>query len=266
MTTRTLLLLPAAALLLAACGPRIEPVMRPGEVIQPESPAVIERARAEGEAERAYLGEMADHAYADALARCAPAICDAIGRGELMLGMSRTEVLAATRSSAGAWETRGSAGTEIMTGGRGATGPSDVRGEVAFVTMQDGRLRSVTYRHPEGYRTVATPADATDEGRRAARADALLREGEDFAARGDLAGALDRFDRADILRPGHPETTLQIATTLDKQLRPLEALMRYQLFLHQMELDRIEARGEAAARMAEAIALARERIIVLERR
>jgi hypothetical protein len=78
--------------------------------------------------------------------------------------------------------------------------------------------------------------------------------------------ALDRYDRADVIRPGDAETNLRIASTLDKQLRPLEAIMRYQLFIHQMELERIRARGEAAARIAEAIALAHQRIIVLERR
>jgi hypothetical protein len=84
-----------------------------------------------------------------------------------------------------------------------------------------------------------------------------------MANRLDLA--LARYDQADILRPGHPETTLRIATTLDKQLRPVEALIRYRLFLHQLELEKIEAQGDAAAKLAEAIALAQQRIIVLEK-
>jgi len=57
----------------------------------------------------------------------------------------------------------------------------------------------------------------------------------------------------------------RIATVLDKELRPIEALIQYRLFLHQLELENIEARGDAAAKMADAIARARERIIVLEK-
>jgi hypothetical protein len=57
----------------------------------------------------------------------------------------------------------------------------------------------------------------------------------------------------------------KIATLLDQQLRPIEALMRYKRFLHQMELERINAVGDAYAKQADAIARARERIIVLEK-
>jgi hypothetical protein len=57
----------------------------------------------------------------------------------------------------------------------------------------------------------------------------------------------------------------RIATVLDKQLRPIEALIRYQLFLHQLELEKIRATGEAYGHLASAIAHARERVIVLER-
>jgi hypothetical protein len=42
--------------------------------------------------------------------------------------------------------------------------------------------------------------------------------------------------------------------------------MRYQRFLHQMELERINAYGEAYAKQAAAIAYAKERIIVLEKK
>ena len=58
----------------------------------------------------------------------------------------------------------------------------------------------------------------------------------------------------------------RIATTLDKQLRPIEAILRYQLFIHQLELEKINARGDAAAKIAEAIARAHERIVVIENR
>ena len=92
--------------------------------------------------------------------------------------------------------------------------------------------------------TVSTPADATLAGQAAARAEALLREGDEYAAAGRLDLALERYDRADVIRPGNAETTLRIASTLDKQLRPMEAALQYRLFLHRLELEQIEARGE----------------------
>jgi hypothetical protein len=57
----------------------------------------------------------------------------------------------------------------------------------------------------------------------------------------------------------------RVATLLDLQLRPVEALMRYQRFLQQLELQRIDAVGTANAKLAEAIALAQQRIVVLQR-
>jgi hypothetical protein len=58
----------------------------------------------------------------------------------------------------------------------------------------------------------------------------------------------------------------RIASVLDKQLRPIQARIQYELFLHRLEMEKIRARGEVAANIAEAIARARERIIVLEKR
>ena len=130
----------------------------------------------------------------------------------------------------------------------------------------NGVVTSYTYREPLGFRLVSSAADATLEGRATAQADALLRQGDEYAAAGRLDLALDSYDRADVIRPGHAETNLRIASTLDKQLRPIEAILRYQLFIHQLEIEKINARGEAAARIAEAIARAHERIIVLENR
>ncbi|MBA2245459.1 MAG: hypothetical protein H0W11_10910 [Gemmatimonadetes bacterium] len=261
----------AAALLLttAACGPRIrpvQPIMDNGAMLPPTGDATVARARAEGEREQARLAEQRDAVAAAAVANCAPAICAAIARGELAVGMDETQVLAATRTTDDAWEARGTGAARVMTPRAGPGRPSDAVGEVAFVNLQNGVVSGYTYREPQGFRTVTSAADATLAGRAAAQAEAMLREGDDYALRGDLARALDRYDRADILRPGNPETTLRIATTLDKSLRPIEAIMRYQLFIHQLELERIHARGEAAAKIAEAIARAHERIIVLERR
>jgi hypothetical protein len=49
-------------------------------------------------------------------------------------------------------------------------------------------------------------------------------------------------------------------------LRPREAELRYQLFLHRLEIEKIEAIGNANARLADAIVQARQRLIVLEKR
>ena len=65
----------------------------------------------------------------------------------------------------------------------------------------------------------------------------LLREGDDLVARGDFNGALNRYDRAQVLRMNDPIVDYRIATVLDKQLRPIEAQIRYQLFLHKLELE-----------------------------
>jgi hypothetical protein len=93
----------------------------------------------------------------------------------------------------------------------------------------------------------------------------LVREGDDLAANGNFPAALDRYDRASLLVPNDAEVDYKIATSLDKLLRPVEALLRYQLFLQKLEIERIDARGRASAALAEAIALAQQRILILER-
>ncbi len=266
-------LLAAAALAVSAgaCTPGIrplQPVMENGAVLAPqrETDELVDRARAEGETLRGRLADERGRNEAAALAGCSGRTCDAIARGEVALGMSESQVLAATRTTAEAWDSRGSGRGRVMTGRDERSGPRDAVGEIAYLTLQNGAVRGITYREPQGFRAVAAPADATLRGVAAARAEALLREGDDFAARGDLAGALDRYDRADVLRADDPETTLRIARTLDKSLRPYEAGLRYRMFLHQMELERIRVTGEAYARWAAAIAEARDRVVVLDRR
>jgi hypothetical protein len=261
-------LLALLAVSAAACGPRVQPVrpiMDNGQMLPTHSDETIARARHEAEIERSRLADQRAQTAATALATCVGAVCDAVARNEMMLGMNEAQVMAVTRTTPEAWEIRGAAHAAVMTPRTFNGGPRDGVGEVVSVTLQDGHVRGYTYRESQGFRTVTTLADATAAGRAAAQADAMLREGDEFALAGDLARALDRYDRADILRPNHPETTLRIATTLDKSLRPIEAIIRYQLFIHQLELERIHARGEAAARIAEAITMAQQRIIVLER-
>jgi hypothetical protein len=254
------------AIALTGCAPRLAKVVSQGELLRTNTPEVVDQARLEGELERERLTEARLGATMAALSSCAPAVCEAITRGEVVLGMSEPQVLAATRTTPEAWEVRSSGFVTVMTPRHGDRGPRDAVAELAFVNIQGGRVASYTYSEPQGFRTIASPADAGFTGRAAAQAEALLRQGDQYAAAGDLALALQRYDQADVLRPGDAQTTLRIATTLDKQLRPIEAILRYRLFLHQLELERIQAHGEAAARMAEAIARAHERIVVLERR
>mgnify|MGYP006178576265 CR=1 FL=1 len=85
---------------------------------------------------------------------------------------------------------------------------------------------------------------------------------------GDLTAKQRAFlrSRAHVLKPEDPMITYRVATSLDKMLRPREAEIQYRLFLHQLELERIDALGDAYAKIAEAMAYARERIVVLERR
>lgn len=264
--TKTLLVLALAAGG-AACGPKVQPkaIMQNGGTIISLSDETVAAARAEGAAEQARLSGDAAERAAVAMATCMPDVCRAIARGEVALGMSADQVYVATHSAPAAWQERTSGRATLLTAQPGSRAPEDAVGEVVMVALENGAVRSYTYREPQGLRTVASAADATAAGRAAAQVEVLLREGDDFALRGDMVGALDRYDRADVLRPGNPETTLKIARALDKQLRPVEALVRYQLFLHQMELERIQARGDAAAKMAEAIALAQQRIVILER-
>ncbi|CAN5870921.1 hypothetical protein BH23GEM5_BH23GEM5_19070 [soil metagenome] len=263
-------LFPLTLVLLAACGPRIQaprPIMSNGATLRSTTDQTVARARIEGEAEQERIAMERAASASTALATCAPALCGAISRGELAIGMSEAQVLASTRTTADAWNLRGTGRTRVMSAQANAgTGPSDAVAEIAYIAMQDGRVRSYTYREPQGFRTVATPGDATEAARAASQADAMLREGDAFALRGDFVGALDRYDRADVLRPNDGQTSLRIARTLDKQLRPVEAELQYRRALQQLQIELIRAEGEVAARIAEAIALAHQRIIVLERR
>jgi tetratricopeptide (TPR) repeat protein len=259
------------ALLLVAvggCAPtRVHerPVLQTGDRVQPAD-AVVQQTRAEVERDRREAEERRDVLAAGALADCVPAVCEAIARGELALGMSETQVLAATRTTEGAWQVRDAGGASVMVPRSLGTAPRDAVGELAMVQLRGGRVAAYSYHEAQGVRVVSAPQDATTEGRASALAEMLIREGDDLAARGELNQALDRYDRAHVLRPDDAMTEYRIATVLDKQLRPIEALIRYQLFLHGLEMERIRVTGEAYGQLANAIAHARERVIVLERR
>ena len=205
-----------------------------------------------------------DSITATAFAGCAPAVCAALGRGELALGMTEAQVLAATRTTDLAWSARRSGSVSVLAPRDLEASPRDAVATVALVQLANGGVASITYREPQGLRTVTSPGDV--DGANRARAVALSREGDALAAAGDFTAALERYDRASVVDRADAELQYKIATSLDKLLRPREAELRYQLFLHQLELQKIEAHGNANAKLADAIAQAKERIVVLDRR
>jgi len=265
MITRVLTLV--VALAAAACAPKRvkeEPVLRNGERV-PDPDATVEAVRQETEARRAELAARRGELAADAMATCTGVVCDALARGEVALEMTEAQVLAATGTTDEAWQIRRNGRITVMVPRSLVDAPRDAVGELAMVQLRDGAVASYGYRDAQGVRVVRQPSDATTAGRANALAEMLIREGDDLVARGDLDAALDRYDRAQVLQPDNVELEYRIATVLDKQLRPVEALIRYQLFLHRLELEKIEAVGDAYAKLADAIARARERIIVLEK-
>lgn len=252
-----------------ACAPkRIDDeslrVMENGDRVR-ENDGPVRAAAHQYEQDRQAADERRGAIMADALATCAPAVCAAVTRGEVMLGMNRAQVLASTGTTEDAWQIRHSGNASVFVPANAANPPSDVVADLALVQMRDGRVSAYSYREAQGVRLVSAPADATTEGRADALAEMLIREGDDFAAFGDLDAALDRYDRASVLRAADPLLEYRIATVLDKALRPYEALLRYQLFLHQLDIERIQAVGEAYAGIAAAQVHARERILILER-
>ncbi|HEX7052090.1 MAG TPA: hypothetical protein VF188_17915 [Longimicrobiales bacterium] len=262
---RGLLLLSLAAL--AACAPKRvheEPILENGDRV-PGAEGTVASVQGRAAVEREEAMAERDSLTAEALADCVPSVCAAIARGEVALGMDETQVLAATATTPDAWSIRQAGRAAVMVPAGWRARPHDAAGELAMVQFRDGRVSMVSYRDAQGVRVIDDAQDATTAGRADAMAERLIREGDEFAARGDLDRALDRYDRASVLRAGDPLLDYRIATVLDKQLRPIEALIRYRLFLHRLELEKIEAVGDAYAKLADAIAHARERVIILEK-
>jgi hypothetical protein len=256
------------ALAAAACAnpKRIEEgpitVMRNGDRVDPPNRALdaaTTQALEAGIAGR----ERRDSIAAVAYASCAPAVCAALGRGEVALGMTEAQVLAATRTTELAWTVRRSGGVAVLAPRDADAAPRDAVAPVALVQLAGGTVASLTYREPQGLRTVSSPADVSEANR--ARAIALTREGDAMAAAGDFVAALERYDRASVVSQADPELQYKMATSLEKLLRPREAELRYRLFLHRLEIEKILAHGEANARLAGAMMAARERIVVLEK-
>jgi hypothetical protein len=262
------LLLAAASVLAAGCSSTPQPRIQDVAVTQPNLGRTANTQDADAAAAgrradsiRTAMAEQAGNASATAMATCTPDICAAIGRGEMAIGMNRAAVFTVTNTAAAGWSMRGNeaAGTMVPL----QRGPKDKVSEVAMVTFRDGRVVSYTYREPSGLRTVQSAGDATADARRRTLAAQMLEQGDAAVAAGDANVALAKYDQADVLDPNNPGTTLRIAKLLDQQMRPLEALMRYQKFLHEMEIDRINARGRANAELTGAIVAAQARVVHL---
>ncbi len=237
-------------------------VMRNGDRVDPPTHA-IDAATTQALDAGITGRERRDSIAAVAFASCAPSVCAALGRGEVALGMTEAQVLAATRSTESSWTTRRSGGVAVLIPRDADAAPRDAVAPLAIVQLAAGTVASLTYREPQGLRTVSTTADVDNAN--LARATALTREGDAMAAAGDFTAALERYDRASVVNRADAELQYKMATALEKLLRPREAELRYRLFLHQLELETIAAHGEANAKFAGAMMAARERLIVLEK-
>lgn len=238
-------------------------VMRNGERVNPPVRA-IDAATTQA-LDAGIIGrERRDSLAAVAYAACAPDVCAALGRGEVALGMTDAQLFTATHTTELAWTARRSGNVTVLAPRDADVAPRDAVASLALVQLAGGTVASVTYREPQGLRTVSSASDATTAN--LARAAALTKEGDAMAAAGDFTAALERYDRASVVSEADATLQYKMATALDKLLRPREAELRYRLFLHRLELERIDAKGTANAKLADAIAQARERIIVLDRR
>ena len=266
-TVKTSVLLGAGVLLAACNGPRRireRPIMTNGDRTSSQD-RIIAGAAAEGYSDNTMLTQARDSVYAKAVATCRGTICASVVKGEISLGMTPAQAMAATRTAPAAWTLRESGAATVMVPRVLGNSPRDATGEVVMVQFDDDRVNAVSYRETQGIRVVSSASDTTTEGRATAMADALIREGDQFNAAGDRARALDRYDRALALTRADAMLEYKVATMLDLQMRPVEAQIRYKRFLQSLEIERIRAQGDANAQMADAIARAQQRLIVLER-
>ena len=253
---------------LGACAPKHiheEAILRNGDRVDDGS-ATVADASARAEADRQRAAADRESIEAEALSTCVPEICDAVVRREVWLGMNEAQVMASTGTTEHAWSVRRSGGSTVMTPRDTYLPPSDAVGDLAMVQLADNSVQRYGYREPQGMRVVTSPDQASTEGRAAAMAETLIQEGDRLAAAGDFDAAIDHYDRANVLFLSDPLVDYRIGRVLELALRPIEAKVQYELFLHRLDLERIEAQGDADAKLAEAIALAQQRIVVLERR
>lgn len=257
----------AGALALSACAPypqRVNesPIMVNGDRVTAADASTAAPAIAQ---DREAMKASMDSVSALATAGASTDIRTAIARGEVTIGMNVDQVFAATRTTPSAWVVRSAGGDAVMVPRSLSAVPKDRLGELVMVQIDGRRAAVLSRRGPQGIMVASRPQDATAAAQGKAAAEALIREGDDLVAANDMAGALNRYDRASVLDPDAAEVQYKAARLLDLQLRPQEALMRYQRFLLSMDLERIRAQGDANAKMAEAIALAQQRIVVLEK-
>lgn len=250
-----------------ACAPYPQRVKQEPVIAQGERVPAIDGSSAAPmvEAERARIKGTMDSIYAVASSGCAAEICAALARGEIAIGMNETQVYAATRTVPQAWSVRRVGSDAVLVPASVSAAPRDQNGELVMVQIAAGRTAVVSRRTAQGIMVASHPMDQTQESQARAAAQALVREGDELVAANDLDGALNRYDRASVLDPEGADAQFKAARLLDLQLRPQEALMRYQRFLLSLEIERIRAQGEASAQMAEAIALAQQRIVILEK-
>ncbi len=269
MTRRTMTGVALGIVALAGCTQRRvnpEPVtiMRNGQRV-PDSDAQIAAARDRVGGDQASTAYTRDSIMAAAMTGCTPNVCAAVTRGEVAIGMNEAQLMASTRTTPAAWSVRRSGSAVVYTSAMQGQPAHDMVAAVAMVQLDGGRVASYAYSEPSGMRIVQQPADASAAARSMATGRALVDQGDQLVASGNPDLALARYDQASVLLPNDATVQYKIATLLDQQLRPIEAVMRYQRFLHQMELERISAVGDAYAKQAEAIAHAKERIIILEK-
>jgi hypothetical protein len=261
--------LPLHPLVLTACnGPRViheQPILIIGDRVANVDSA-ISAARAREAALNAAARRTQDSVNSAATSTCTPELCAAIGRGEAALGMTDAQLYAASRTAPSAWTVSRSGNTMYLAPASRDAVPRDAQGALASVQFTGGRVSGLSRVTRLGLQYVTTSSDTSAESRTRVVVDALVREGDDYVAAGDRVRALERYDRALVLRGDDALLNYKVATLLDQQLRPVEALMRYQRFLLQIELQRLEALGTRHAKLAEAIALAQQRVIVLDRR
>ena len=193
-TLKTGLLLGAGVLLAACNGPRRireRPIWSNGDRT-PSQDRIIAGAAADGYSDNTMLTQARDSVYAKAAATCRGTICASVVKGEISLGMTPAQAMAATRTAPAAWTIRESGAATVMVPRVLGNSPRDQSGEVVMVQFDDDRVNAVSYRETQGIRVVSSAADTSTEGRATAMADALVREGDQFNAAGDRARALDR--------------------------------------------------------------------------
>src|SRR5688500_9017943 len=157
MTNRLMVL---GLMAVAACSPkRIDerPIMVMGQVV-PTTDEMVAVTAVESEGTRRATEMRRDSIAIAAVSGCTPAVCDALGRGEVALGMNEAQVMAATRTTDASWTVRRSTASAVLVPRYSDELPRDMIGSVAMVQLRNGAVASYTYRDARGLRVVNSPA------------------------------------------------------------------------------------------------------------